>query len=348
MSNPTVYMWPKVSEFNKYSELLTKSIEDNGLHVEHYDTKNTLKPAKGDIVHMHWPSYSYQASIFPLTIVKSLMFAALLLFLKVRGVRLFWTVHNLWPHSTGKTKWDYMMRKFILSVCNKGFVMSETVKREVIETFGVSADKLIVTPHGHYVDAYVGKGTDIRKRFGIPQEQFLFLFIGRINSYKGVEKLVEAFLSIKSDSVGLLIAGKVDAGYRLDYIDPINDGRIKVYPHFVDDHELVDYLQAGNVMVLPYNQITTSGSAILALSHYKPVIAPKLGSLSEYVSEGCGILYDPADPDGLRKALAMSVNMNMNEVEKHISKKLAELDWQGIAGKMIKVYTGTKRYEVNA
>ena len=41
-------------------------------------------------------------------------------------------------------------------------------------------------------------------------------------------------------------------------------------------------------------------------------------------------------------------NMNMNEVEKNISKKLAELDWQGIAGKMIKVYTGTKRYEVNA
>jgi glycosyltransferase involved in cell wall biosynthesis len=240
------------------------------------------------------------------------------------------------------------MRRFILSVCNKGFVMSESVKHEVTETFGVSADKLIVTPHGHYVDAYVGTGTDIRRRFGIPPEQFLFLFVGRINAYKGVEKLVEAFLSLKLESAGLLIAGKVDDGYSLDYLDPINDGRIKVYPHFVDDRELVDFLKAGDVMVLPYTQITTSGSAILALSHYKPVIAPRLGSLSEYVAEGCGILYDPADPDGLRKALAKSVHMNMSEAEKHISKKLAELDWQGIAGKMIKVYTGTKRYEVNA
>lgn len=348
MSNPTVYMWPKASPHNKYSELLTKSIEHNGLQVEHYDKKNVLKPSKGDIVHMHWPSYSYQASNFPLTLVKSLLFAGFLLLLKARGVRLFWTVHNVWPHSTGKSKWDYAMRRFILSVCNKGFVMSESVKHEVAETFGVSADKLIVTPHGHYVDAYVGTGTDIRRRFGIPPDQFLFLFVGRINAYKGVEKLVEAFLSLGLESAGLLIAGKVDDGYSLDYLDPINDGRIKVYPHFVDDRELVDFLKAGDVMVLPYTQITTSGSAILALSHYRPVVAPRLGSLSEYVAEGCGILYDPDDPDGLRKALAMSVHMNMSEAEKQISKKLSELDWQGIARKMIKVYTGTKRYEVNA
>lgn len=348
MGKPTVYMWPKVSPYNKYSELLTKSIEDNGLHVEHYDKRNALKPAKGDIVHMHWPSYSYQASSFPLTVVKSIMYAALLLFFKLRGVRLFWTVHNIWPHSTGKTKWDRWMRKYILAVCNKGFVLSESVKQEVVDTFGVSPDKLVVTPHGHYVDAYAVNGVDIRKRFDIPPEQFLFLFVGRINPYKGIERLVDAFRALKLDSVGLLIAGKVDDGYSLDFIDEANDPRIKVYPQFVDDNELVDYLQAGNVMVLPYNQITTSGSAILALSHYKPVVAPKLGSLSEYISEGCGILYDPADPEGLRKALEQSVHLNMKETEKHIAKKLAELDWKKIAGHMIKVYTGTKRYEVNA
>lgn len=348
MGKPTVYMWPKVSPYNKYTELLTKSVEDYGLHVEHYDKRNMLKPAKGDIVHMHWPSYSYQASSFPLTIVKSFMYAALLLFFRLRGVRLFWTVHNIWPHSTGKTKWDYWMRKYILAVCNKGFVLSESVKREVAATFGVSPDKLVVTRHGHYIDAYAVNGIDIRKRFGIPREQFLFLFVGRINPYKGIEGLVEAFRSSELDSVGLLIAGKVDEGYSLDFIDKMNDPRIKVYPQFVDDSELVDYLQAGDIMVLPYKQITTSGSAILALSNYKPVVAPRLGSLSEYISEGCGILYDLADPDGLRKALEQSVHMNLKETEKQIAKKLVELDWKKIADHMINVYTGTKRYEVNA
>ncbi|SFI28257.1 Glycosyltransferase involved in cell wall bisynthesis [Paenibacillus sp. UNC496MF] len=347
MGNPTVYMWPKHSPDNKYSELLTRSIERNGLTVEHYDQKAAFKPRRGDIVHMHWPSNSYTASAFPLTMVKSVFFALLLLFYRARGIRLFWTVHNVWPHS-GKTRWDRVMRKFILSVCQKGFVLSEAVKTEVAETFGVSPGKLVVTPHGHYVDAYASKGTDIRKRFGIAPDTYLYLFIGRINPYKGVDKLVDAFAALGEANSQLLIAGKVDKGYSLDFIDRVNDGRIHVYPQFVDDHELADYLAAANVIVLPYKQISTSGSAILALSYKKPVIAPRLGALGEYVSDGCGILYDPDDPDGLRQALRASMAMDAKETELHIAAKLRELDWGRIAGKMIQVYTGTKRYEVNA
>ena len=93
------------------------------------------------------------------------------------------------------------MRKYILTVCHEAFVLSETVKGEVAETFGVPADKLVVTLHGHYVDAYESKGADIRKRFGISPDSFLFMFIGRINPYKGVDKLVEAFSSLKLGSL---------------------------------------------------------------------------------------------------------------------------------------------------
>ncbi|UVI29124.1 glycosyltransferase family 4 protein [Paenibacillus spongiae] len=347
MGKPTVYMWPKWSPHNKYSELLTRSIEQNGLQVEHYDREAMFKPRRGDIVHLHWPSNSYTSSVFALTIAKSLFFALLLLYFRCRGVRLFWTVHNVWPH-TGKTRWDRLMRKYILTVCHEAFVLSETVKGEVAATFGVPPSKLVVTPHGHYVDAYASKGTDIRKRFGISPESFLFLFIGRINPYKGVDQLVEAFSSLKLESCDLLIAGHVDSGYSLDFIDRVNDGTIRIYPQFVDDHELADFLEAANVIVLPYKQISTSGSAILALSHKKPVVAPRLGALGEYVSDGCGVLYDPDDPDGLRKALQASMNMDVKETEMHIAAKLRELDWDRIAGKMIQVYTGMKRYEVNA
>ncbi|WP_274650372.1 glycosyltransferase family 4 protein [Paenibacillus humicola] len=348
MRNPTIYMSPKFSPDNKYSELLTRSIERAGLRVEHYDKKAMLKPSRGDIVHLHWPSNSYRASVFPLTVVKSALFALLLLYYRLLGVRLFWTVHNVWPHS-GKSRWDYVMRKLILTVCHQAFVLSETVKKEAAAVFGVPEGKLIVTPHGHYVDAYASSGTDIRARFGIPQDRFLFLFVGRINAYKGVDKLVEAYASLKSESTALLIAGRVDTGYNLDFIDGAGGGSITVYPQFVDDGELADYLNAADAVVLPYNQISTSGSAILALSHHKPVVAPKLGALGEYVSEGCGILYDPADPDGLRKALRLSMEMDMRETRKHIAAKLRELDWSRIAGKMIGVYTGThQRYEVNA
>ncbi|SDX12047.1 glycosyltransferase [Paenibacillus sp. CF384] len=349
MSKSTVYMWPKTSPDNKYSELLTQSIEQAGLHVEHYDQQAVLKPRSGDIVHMHWPSNSYQhASGLAMTVVKSLFFALLLLYYRLRGVRLFWTVHNIWPH-TGRTRWDYIMRKYILTVCHRGFVLSESVKQEVSSVFGISSKKLVVTPHGHYVGAYPGTGTDIRQKFGIAPDRFLFLFVGRINPYKGVDRLVEAFASLGHAKCSLLIAGRVDKGYSLDFIDAYNsNGDIHVYPHFVGDDELADYLQAADRVVLPYNQITTSGSAILALSHHKPVIAPNLGALGEYVTGECGILYDPADPNGLRNALRESLDMDMKQTEKQIEAKLRELDWSRIAGKMIPIYSGTKLHEVKA
>ena len=351
---PVVYMWPKTSPDNKYSELLSRSIERNGLRVEHYGKSSMLKPGRGDIVHLHWPSYSYQASVLPLTIAKSLLFAALLLYYRSVGVRLFWTVHNLWPHS-GKSRWDSLMRKFILAVCHRAFALSAAVRQEIAAAFGVPASKIVVTPHGHYVDAYRGTGADIRRRFGIPPDRFLFLFIGRIAPYKGVDRLVEAFRSLPpgpGNNAHLLIAGRPDPGYSLDFASCADDGKIHVHPQFVDDEELADYLRAADAVVLPYRQITTSGSAILALSHYKPVVAPNLGALGEYVSAGCGVLYDPEDPDGLRKALRMSMEMDREETRQAISAKLKELDWDRIAGKMIRVYTDSPQYglqrEVNA
>jgi len=345
--SPTVYMCPKASPHNKYNELLTRSLERSGLRVEHYDRSAALKPGRGDIVHFHWPSYSYRGSVFPITVVKSLLFAMLLVLYRLKGVKLFWTVHNLWPHS-GRTRWDYLMRKFLLTVCHRAFALSETSRREIAAAFRVPASKIVVTPHGHYVDAYRGSGADIRQRFGIPPDRFLFLFIGRIAPYKGVEELVRAFRSLRFKSVALLIAGQIEPGYRPDFADGMDGGAIRVHPHFVDDHELPDFLRAADVIVLPYRRITTSGSAILALSHGKPVVAPRLGALGEYVPDGCGILYDPDDPDGLRRALLQAMQLDMEESRKRISEKLRELDWNRIAGKTIRVYNGSPQAEVNA
>src|SRR5690606_23805506 len=103
LRNPTVYMWPKRSPHNKYSELLSGAIERGGFRVVHYDRSTAFRPRRGDIVHLHWPHNSYRGRNLPLTLAKSLSFAALLLYYWIIGVRLFWTVHNVWPH-TGKTR----------------------------------------------------------------------------------------------------------------------------------------------------------------------------------------------------------------------------------------------------
>ncbi|MBB6671470.1 glycosyltransferase [Cohnella nanjingensis] len=351
MSEPIVYMWPRTNPHNKYTELLARSLERRGLRVDHYAKGSQFKPRRGDIVHIHWPSYTYQASWFALTFAKSLFFLALLCWYKLLGVRLYWTIHNIWPHE-GRSRWDAFMRKRLLRLCDAAFALSETVRREAADVFGVPEDKIVVTPHGHYGGAYPIRGTDIRERFDIPADRFLFLFVGRINPYKGVDRLVEAYRSLAPEEGALLIAGQADGEYDLGFIGERGKagggGAIRLYPSFVADGELADYLLAADAVVLPYRQISTSGSAILALTFKKPVVAPRIGSLGEYVSEGCGVLYDPDDKDGLRKALRDVMNMDRRETESRIADKLRELDWDRIADRMLAVYAGRIPQEVNA
>ena len=57
------------------------------------------------------------------------------------------------------------------------------------------------------------------------------------------------------------------------------------------------------------------GSAILALSFGRPVIAPNLGNLRDIIHARNGILYDPASPAGLLDAMGAVRNATFSEAE---------------------------------
>jgi len=59
------------------------------------------------------------------------------------------------------------------------------------------------------------------------------------------------------------------------------DSRILLRPDHVADSELQNYLRAADVVVLPYQEILNSGSAVLALSFDRPVLMPRLGAAED-------------------------------------------------------------------
>ena len=56
------------------------------------------------------------------------------------------------------------------------------------------------------------------------------------------------------------------------------------------DSEIEIYLNAADVAVFPFKQITNSGSAILAKSFYKPTICIDRGNIKDYVNPVTDIL----------------------------------------------------------
>ena len=206
-----------------------------------------------------------------------------------------------------------------------------------------------VIPHGHYIDAYPNTITraDARRALDIPltahRSPFtVFLFLGLLRPYKGLEELLPAFRSLPDPNAALLIAGRPRPS---DYAARLaaqagDDPRVRWHTHFVSAQEVQLWMNAADAVVLPYRQITTSGAAMLAWSFGKPVIAPALPAFVEPMAAApfLGLLYDPAEPDALAKTLRQATTIDWQSRHEPILAWAAQCDWASIGQQMAALY----------
>lgn len=116
----------------------------------------------------------------------------------------------------------------------------------------------------------------------LDSEEKFILFFGRVDYYKGVDILYNAFLdSAASDKYKLVIAGK--GGFMFDRRkDEKNVIRIN---RFIEDPEVSWLFQHASAVVYPYRQATMSG--VLTIAHYfkTPAIASDVPFFAE---NACG------------------------------------------------------------
>lgn len=339
-----VWMWPKSSELNFYNDLLSDSLNGAGMDIVDLKHGKLLlgvgRTKPGDIVHIHWMHHAYQNRNVLLFIVKSFLFIMTMIFLKLRGVQLVWTIHNLYPHQVKYRRLERMMRTLICKFCSKLIVASESIKRKVIAEFKVPASKLFVVKHGHYLGVYKPNGIDFRKQYSIGEDANVYLFLGAIKAYKGVEDLIEAFNAIKTKNDFLIIAGKADKGMER-YLKGVEDTQnIIMELRFIPNEEVADLISAVDVMVMPYKEITTSGSAILGLSFKKLIIMPDNDFIDEYFMEDMVVRYDPNHYNDLENAMKAALNVKRQQLTPPYEEVLKELEWSAIAQRIKKVYQG--------
>lgn len=339
-----VWMWPKSSELNLYSDLLSDSLGEAGLRIEDLKHGKLMlkigRVRRGDAVHLHWVHHAYQHRIAVVMLARAAIFLLTLLYLRLLGVQTVWTIHNLYPHQVRHPRLERLVRTLICRCCAKLVVASESIKRKAAVEFGVPERKLFVVKHGHYVGVYKSKGKDVRKAYGIGEEADVVLFLGAIKAYKGVEDLVASFNEIKTRDTHLIVAGKADermTAYLRNLPDTEN---IVLDLRFVPNEDVADLVRAADVMALPYKEITTSGSAILGLSFRKLVVMPDNEFIDEYFKDGMVARYDPAERDGLTNALKTALNAKGGRTKPKYDEALGELDWRAIAERMKNVYQG--------
>ena len=186
----------------------------------------------------------------------------------MRGSKFVWTVHDIYPHDAVSVPYlDRLFRRFLIDFMNLIIVHNTYTLNQMI-MLGANRQKLKKIYHPNYLGYYTNKPTKnyARKLLGIDVALKVFLFFGRIRPYKGLDILIQIFKNLPSDNI-LLLAG-VPAGNdwnikknKKNLLKLLkNHKNILPYLRWIEDAEVPIFFSAADYVILPFKQVTTSGS----------------------------------------------------------------------------------------
>ncbi|WP_414564042.1 MULTISPECIES: glycosyltransferase family 4 protein [unclassified Anabaena] len=296
-----------------------------------------------DIFHLHWPTETILRH--PNLVVAFLRAITLLLAInwaKVRGTKIIWTIHDEYPHSLLHPQLaNWFQSQFIKQVdgCISHSQMSKELAKKAFPELQNISHQVIL--HGHYRQIYSNKITReaARSSFDIYPGCNLLLFLGYIDYYKNIPHLVQVFRELDINNWVLLIAGKIEVPELGTQISNLagNDSRVKLHFSFVPEEQLQIYFHAADLVVLPFQEILNSGSALLALSFDSPILVPDKGSMKE-LQEQVGIEWVKLYPGELTtEVLATALDWAI-QGERSLQANLENLEWSGLAKQTIQYF----------
>ncbi len=326
---------------NPYQDILARHLSGCGVDV---DTAHSLKDlfrygvclsSTLDLVHLHWlPVFGWRQWRF----LRCLAFVVRLVLLRIHGVRLIWTIHNLLPHESFHPRLDWLLRRAVAGLSSGLIVHGRSAKQQAIETWGLRDEsRLAVIPHANYMDDYPNHvdRAAARRRLALDEAELVFLFFGAVRPYKGVLELIEAYRRLASEHTVLVVAGKpLDDDFTRE-IERACAGvkGLRFRPGFVPDEEVQVYMHAADAVVLPYRHLLSSGAALLAMSFGKACVAPALECLADVLDESGAFLYDPESETGLLEGMrrAIDVRDTLAQRGEYNRQKASQWTWEKAA-----------------
>ena len=109
-----------------------------------------------------------------------------------------------------------------------------------------------------------------------------------------MENLIKSFKKTRLSNQSLLIVGKSRDKTYFKKIKSLtrSEHSIKLIDMFVEPDCLQLYFNASDVVVLPFKAIENSGSVIMAMGFSKPILAPKMGAITDRLSYQKELLYE--------------------------------------------------------
>lgn len=302
------------SDNNEYINILTRHLNSGGVDVVNWNKYIPFQ--NGDIFHVHWPDIlftlrarryrQFEGDFFIWNFFNTIER------IKAKGGKIFWTVHNLKPHSSKISEdplWGSFLERFLASV-DGYFALTEAGLPEIWAQYPALAYKpYSITPHPHYRDV-VGRVDydDSYKRDHLHNSTVkLLACLGNIRPNKMVDVAAKVIKDLPQGDYHLKIAGEVSGTYKA-YIQSIVEGAENITASYerLSPKELQDAYAAVDAVLLPAKDYFNSGTIFMALSLDVPVIAaatPTNVEIQKNVGDQWLFLYDgELTPAAIREA----------------------------------------------
>jgi len=331
---------------------LTKMTDPENEHIKMFhnlsrNVEMAQATPKADIVHCHtW--YTHLAGVFTRELLQ---------------VPLILTTHSLETHRPWKVEQlgnGYFMSRWIETNAYKSadgvIAVSEQMKVDVVEAYGVDPDKVTVIHNG--IDPEFYKPTfdeELLEEYGIDPNIPFVLFVGRITRQKGISQLIEACQYFNENCQIVLCAGAPDTeeialetSNLIDQLKAKRKGVILISEMLPREKVKVLYSHA-RVFACPSLYEPFGIINLEAMSCETPVVGSHVGGIPEIIVEGeTGYLiplesvsrtnFNPLNPTAFQKAFADKINalLENEELATKMGKAgrvrvLEKFSWESIA-----------------
>lgn len=269
---------------NPYCSLLYENLQGLGVEVEEFTFRRALF-GKHAIWHLHWPE-RHLGSDLPKALVGIHLILTYIFLGKLRGTRIIWTAHNLVSHGRRHPRLESYFWSVFTRLIDGVIFLSTDGLRAAHKTFPCLRNiPAFVVPHGHYRSAIPCDVSreNARKSLELPIECRVFLFFGRISGYKNVPHLIRSFRESRQPDWRLCITGNLSSEVTLDDLIEAagDDPRVLLRVGWVSTTDIQIHFRSADLVVLPFREISNSGSALLTLSMDVPLLTVSQGALPE-------------------------------------------------------------------
>lgn len=331
----------------KIPQLLYK----NGLHVSYNpysDIRRVLEDFKPDIIH--------NQTCGPLAL-------AIFRYAKKRNIPIVMTDHTYPDNLTQQVKLPKFAKKPINAAMNAYFM--SFLRRSEYATLPTKQAITDLLPKNHHsfkvpVEAlsngidlsHFTKGPaseEIYKKYAIPKNVPIILYVGRIDPEKSLDILVNSFKKLikEAPKAHLVMVGDGTAREKLEKM--IKRKKLDSQTHFIGrviGDDLSQIYRTGTVFVITSKTETQSIVLMEAMASGLPAIAVNAGAVTELVKDGeNGFIFEPNDTAGIASGINTIIsNKELREkMSKNALKMIAKHDINYTLSRFEKIYNNVLR-----